>query len=957
MIDEVVAADAAADFEVDITGVNTLDHDFTELSESDLTNGELKFGLPAAMIVLVLVFGALVAAFIPMSIAILSIIVTVAISSVLGQFTSLSFFIVNMITAMGLALGIDYSLFVLSRYREERQAGRDKIDAIIATGGTSSKAVLFSGSSFVVALLGLLLVPDTILRSLALGAIIVGVVTMAAAITLLPALLSLLGDRVNALRLPIVGRDHPAESPFWTRAVGAVVRRPGTFLAAGVLVLLAAAFPVLGLHTGTAGVNSLPDDTFAKAGALALERSFPGTSTTDPAQVVVSGDVASTDVTAAIERFEASIADDPDFGPAQQQIAENGQVAVISIPLVGDPDHSQARRGLDRLRTDLIPAAFDGTDTSVLVGGTTAENVDYSDVINKWLPIVLAFVLGLSFILLTLVFRSVVVSATAVVLNLLSVGAAYGLLVLVFQHGVGADLLGFQQVERVEAWVPVFLFSVLFALSMDYHVFLLSRIRERYAQTGDTNQAVVHGIAATGRIITGAALIIVVVFAGFAAGQLVMFQQMGFGVGVALLVDATLIRMVVVPAAMAVLGQWNWYLPSWLNWLPELHVEGDPEAESARSRRPRIRSREGLGTMTVVDVETSLVATPVRAQLLATEHWSLLATRGMTWSEVMSRITVHLTVASAALVVLALVTQATGFGVAFHVLSIGLTSAILVLGTLTGVRVHNASREDAAIILGMNRLRAAYVEMDPGIAEYLVTSQYDDQAGLMTTYTMGMRRSTVSHVVGSTSMFINIVNAIVAGTLGALIADAAGGDAVATSLAGIVAGVAYLAMVVEAARRSFAQPPAARTLSDWLGLGRRGTTGRGRVVDSAHAPELARCRSGRATAGRATRSSMVGIRPPRGFDLARRRVHRRRRLRAAVPIAATPGPFVVGGRGGRGCRAVRVRHERQRTEGVALEGRAPAQGSGVVRQPRGRPRLVPVAHDALAPLHGCRCGR
>ena len=368
VIDEVVAADSASGFEVDITGVNTLDHDFTELSESDLTNGELKFGLPAAMIVLVLVFGALVAAFIPMSIAILSIIVTVAISSVLGQVTSLSFFIVNMITAMGLALGIDYSLFVLSRYREERQAGRDKIDAIIATGGTSSKAVLFSGSSFVVALLGLLLVPDTILRSLALGAIIVGVVTMAAAITLLPALLSLLGDRVNALRLPIVGRDHPAESPFWKKSVGAVVRRPGAFLAAGVLVLLAAAFPVLGLQTGTAGVNSLPDDSFAKAGALALERSFPGTTTTDPAQVVVSGDVGSSDVSAAIARFETSVADDPDFGPAQQQIAENGQVAVISIPLVGDPDHSQARRGLDRLRTDLVPAAFDGTDTTCAGG-------------------------------------------------------------------------------------------------------------------------------------------------------------------------------------------------------------------------------------------------------------------------------------------------------------------------------------------------------------------------------------------------------------------------------------------------------------------------------------------------------------------------------------------------------------------------------------------------------------
>jgi putative drug exporter of the RND superfamily len=446
--------------------------------------------------------------------------------------------------------------------------------------------VLFSGSSFVVALLGLLLVPDTILRSLSLGAIIVGLVTMAAALTLLPALLSLLGDRVNALRLPIVGRDHPAESPFWTRAVSVVVRRPGTFLAAGLLILLAAAVPVLGLQTGTSGVSSLPDDSYAKAGALALERSFPGTSTSDPAQVVISGDVTSDEATAALNAFEASVADDRDFGPSQRQIAENGQVAVVTVPLVGDPDHSQARRGLDRLRTDLVPAAFDRTDTTVLVGGATAENVDYSEVINKWLPIVLAFVLGLSFLLLTLVFRSLVLSATAVILNLLSVGAAYGLLVLVFQHGIGATSLGLQEVERVEAWVPVFLFSVLFALSMDYHVFLLSRIRERYAQTNDTNQAVVHGIAATGRIITGAALIIVVVFTGFAAGQLVMFQQMGFGVAVALLVDATLIRMVVVPAAMAVLGEWNWYLPTWLNWLPELHVEGDPESQTPTNDAP-----------------------------------------------------------------------------------------------------------------------------------------------------------------------------------------------------------------------------------------------------------------------------------------------------------------------------------------------------------------------------------
>ena len=280
------------------------------------------------MIVLVLVFGALVAAFLPMSIAILSIIVTVAISSVLGQFTSLSFFIVNMITAMGLALGIDYSLFVLSRYREERQAGRDKIDAIVATGGTSSKAVLFSGSSFVVALLGLLLVPDTILRSLALGAIIVGVVTMAAALTLLPALLSLLGDRVNALRLPIVGRDHPAESPFWTRAVGAVVRRPGTFLAAG--------------RAGPAR-RRLPGARPAHRhlrGQLAARRHLrqgrrPRARAELPGHLDDRPRPGSHLRRRHLQRrhrshrrsFEASVADDPDFGPPQQQIAENGQVA------------------------------------------------------------------------------------------------------------------------------------------------------------------------------------------------------------------------------------------------------------------------------------------------------------------------------------------------------------------------------------------------------------------------------------------------------------------------------------------------------------------------------------------------------------------------------------------------------------------------------------------------------
>ena len=278
--------------------------------------------------------------------------------------------------------------------------------------------------------------------------------------------------------------------------------------------------------------------------------------------MVVTGDTASGAVTAAIARLQTSVANDRDFGPPGQQISENGRGALINIPLVGDPDSEQARRGLDRLRSELIPESFDETNTTVLVGGHRTASITPT-LPTTGSPVVLAFVLGLSFMLLTVVFRSMVLSASAVIFE----PALGGCGLRAAGPGVparrGADLLGFQQVERVEAWVPTFLFSVLFALSMDYHVFLLSRIRERYAQTRNTEEAIVHGIAATGRIITGAALIIVVVFSGFASGQLVSFQQMGFGVGVALLVDATLIRMVVVPAAMTLMGRWNWYLPGW----------------------------------------------------------------------------------------------------------------------------------------------------------------------------------------------------------------------------------------------------------------------------------------------------------------------------------------------------------------------------------------------------------
>jgi putative drug exporter of the RND superfamily len=576
------AADPA--FGVFITGTDTLNHDFNELSQHDLKSGELQFGLPAALIVLVLVFGAVVAGLIPLLMAIISIIVALGLTALLSIEFGLSIFIVNMITGMGLALGIDYSLFIVSRYREERGGGRAKLDAITASGATASRAVLFSGTAFVVAMFGMLIVPSSIMQSLAAGAILVGITSVLTALTLLPALLGLIGDGVNRLRIPIVGsrsiEETNPEGRFWRRIVEAVQRRPGLSLAAAVVPLLLLASPVLGINTGATGVATLPDRFASKQGFQELEQSFPG-ATANPALIVVANDASSPGARAALVRLQHELAGDPRFGPGRIVRSTDGDRALLTVPVGGDPAGDDARAAISNLRSDVIPRAFEGTDATVYVGGTAAENVDYVHFLSAPAPYVVALVLVLTLILLTIVFRSIVISVTAVLLNLLSVGAAYGLLVLVFQHGVGAGLFGFAQYDTIEAWVPLFLFSVLFGLSMDYQVFLLSRIRERYLESHDTREAVAWGVASTARLITGAALIIVVVFLGFAMGDLIMFQQMGFGVAVALLIDATIIRSVLVPAAMTLLGKWNWYLPSWLRWLPEVHIEGRKTAAPA----------------------------------------------------------------------------------------------------------------------------------------------------------------------------------------------------------------------------------------------------------------------------------------------------------------------------------------------------------------------------------------
>jgi RND superfamily putative drug exporter len=582
-VEEVVEKANGGAFTAGITGYHSTGYDFGKQSQTDLEKGELAFGLPAALVVLVLVFGAVVAGLVPVLTAILSIIVALGLVALISLGFSLSVFIVNMLTGMGLALGIDYSLFVVSRYREERGLGLAKEEAIAHTGATASRAVLFSGSTFVVALLGMFIVPTSIMRSLALGAILVGIVSVAAALTLLPAVLSVAGDRVNSLPVPILGRNlgrtDTAQGNFWRRIIEVVLRRPALSLALSVGLMLAFAAPIFGLHTGANGVSTLPDNLPSKQGYVQLQRAFPAQNP-EPVRVVAAGGNAAA-VHGDLVRLERRLAAEGSFGSGAIKTSARDGVALLTAPVRGDPVGGAAVGAVRDLRSNVIPTVFRGSGAQVYVGGDTAENVDYFDAVSSPTPYVLLFVLGLSFVLLTIAFRSIMVALVSIVLNLLSVGAAYGLLTLVFLDGHGASFFGFQHTHVIDAWVPLFLFSVLFGLSMDYQVFLMSRIKERFDQSGSTRDAVVWGVSSTARIITGAALIIVVVFAGFARGKLVMFEQMGFGVAVALLLDATIIRSVVLPSMLTLLGDRSWYLPRWLDWLPHVEVERPAEVGDA----------------------------------------------------------------------------------------------------------------------------------------------------------------------------------------------------------------------------------------------------------------------------------------------------------------------------------------------------------------------------------------
>ncbi len=571
----VAAVDAADDdpaFRVTTMGYGSIGGEFTTLAEETLQRGELV-GIPIALVILVLVFGAVVAAGIPLVVAGVAVILALGLSAVVARVFDLSYFVTNMITMIGLAVGIDYTLFVVQRFREERRHGATVPGAVALAADSAARAVFFSGMTVVIALTGLLVMPDTIMRSLGTGAILVVFAAVLAALTLLPAVLRLLGDRVDKGRIGFLERRRgDGGSRMWQAITRAVTARPIVSVVVAGGILVAAAVPYLTIETGQNFIESLPADSDGRHAFAVVNEEFDMGAITTPI-VVDAPDVSDPAIREAAATLVGALEADPVYGAVEVHTAPTGDLLVLDAVTKLDPSSGEARAALETLRTDTIPDAFAGVDARVLVAGDTASMADYTEVLSDRTPWILAFVLGLSFVLLMIVFRSIVVPLKAIVMNLLSVGAAYGLLVLVFQHGVGADLFGFQRSPVIEAWIPMFLFTVLFGLSMDYHIFLLSRIRERWDAGAGNLESVAFGLSSTGAIITGAALIMVAVFGGFAAGDLVMFQQMGFGLAVAVILDATIVRSVLVPATMALLGERNWYLPRWLRWLPTIRID------------------------------------------------------------------------------------------------------------------------------------------------------------------------------------------------------------------------------------------------------------------------------------------------------------------------------------------------------------------------------------------------
>jgi RND superfamily putative drug exporter len=504
--------------------------------------------------------------------------------------------ITSVILCIGLAVGIDYSLFYVRRAREERGHGRTPAGALYAAAATSGGAVLISGLTVMIAMTGMFLMGNQVFTSFGMGTVLVVAVALVGSLTVLPAVLSWLGDRVDRGRIPGLDRlrARPGESRFWGPIVGVVLRAPVLWGGAAVALLVALAIPAFTLHTVNPGMQGLPAHLPVMRVYQRVQKEFPGGAVPETV-VIAAPDVTARPVLAGISALErAALQTGRMYQPMTVDVSASRQAARVSVPLAGTGVDAKSLEALALLRNRVIPATIGRVPVvTVHTTGAAGTTVDFNNTMKSRAPIVFAFVLGLAFVLLLVTFRSVVIPLTAIVLNLLSVGAAYGVLVLIFQQGHLESLLGFTSVGGVVFWLPLFLFVILFGLSMDYHVFILSRVREAHDQGMRTEEAVAHGIKATAGVVTSAAFVMVAVFAIFATLGELVFKMMGVGIAAAILLDATIVRAVLLPAAMKLLGDWNWYLPTWLEWIPRVNPEptAAPTPRSGPSPVPRRATR------------------------------------------------------------------------------------------------------------------------------------------------------------------------------------------------------------------------------------------------------------------------------------------------------------------------------------------------------------------------------
>jgi RND superfamily putative drug exporter len=590
-VDSSLAAVAAAQaahpqLRVEQFGSASADKAISKSFEDDFQRAEF-LSIPITLLILLIAFGAIVAAGLPLVLALTAVGATLGLLGPVSQLVPVDESISSVVLLVGLAVGVDYCMFYVRREMEERDAGRGPAAALEAAAATSGRAVLISGITVMVAMAGMFFAGNAVFESFAVGTILVVAVAIVGSLTVLPAMLSWLGQKgwTEKGRVPYVAKLRHrtnGESRVWGAIVDRVLRRPllSIVLSAGLMIALA--IPALGMKTLNPGVAGLPRSLPVVQTYDRLQAAFPGGA--EPAVVAVAAaNVNAPAVAAGIDALKRAAKTTEGLGqPVTVTNNPRDTVALVEIPLAGNGTDSVSEAALARLREDVIPATIGRVDgVQANVTGMTAGSKDFNDTMLSHLPLVFGFVLGLTFLLLLVTFRSIVIPIKAIVLNLLSVGASYGILKLVFQDGHGEKLLGFESIGGITSWLPLFLFVILFGLSMDYHVFIVSRIREAVAGGMSTDRAVSYGIKQTAGVVTSAAVVMVAVFSIFATLSSLEFKQMGVGLAAAILIDATIVRAVLLPATMTLLGDWNWYLPSRLHWLPQLRHDATPEPSRA----------------------------------------------------------------------------------------------------------------------------------------------------------------------------------------------------------------------------------------------------------------------------------------------------------------------------------------------------------------------------------------